>query len=126
MTDREMLEWAAKAAGIDLDWDVPPKSPPWIITGRGEDRGPSSQWNPLADDGDALRLAVRLQLTVCNEHLNAGVAYCTRSLPGAGLDEDRYPEVRSGTNENEVIDADYASTRRAIVLAAAEIGKRGS
>ena len=56
-TDRELLEKAAKAAGIDLDWDVPPKSPPWRMSGVGEDKGPAAQWNPITDDGDALRLA---------------------------------------------------------------------
>jgi hypothetical protein len=117
-----MLEWAAMAAGAN---DVRIGGDSVFVQWKSNARG-YVHWNPLTDDGDALRLAVRLQLNVCNEHLNAGVAYCTRSLPGAGLDEDRYPEVRSGTNENEVIDADYAATRRAIVLAAAEIGKRGS
>ena len=50
MTDRELLELAAKAAGIEL------------VT--GTTRLASAQgiatWNPLKDDGDALRLAVKL------------------------------------------------------------------
>ncbi len=48
MTDRELLEWAAKAAGLpditgwtDADWDT-------------------YGWNLFTDDGDALRLAVKL------------------------------------------------------------------
>ncbi len=96
MTDRELLELAARAAGIDLDWDVPPKSPPWRMTGEGEDRGPAAQWNPLTDDGDALRLAVKL-----------------------GLDGDFVTLMISSKHDGDP----YAATRRAIVRAAAEIGK---
>ena len=44
MTDRELLELAAKAAGIA---HVTPMMIEW------------GQWNPLTDDGDALRLAVK-------------------------------------------------------------------
>jgi hypothetical protein len=74
-------------------------------------------WNPLADDGDALRLAVKLQLTICNEHVAAGVVYriCGENFVG--------PEERSGASADaEVIAWDYAATRRAIVRAAAEFG----
>lgn len=113
MNDRELLEMAAKAAGNGATW-------------RGSDAFklysmvlPSgTAWNPLDDDGDALRLAVRLQLTIHNEHINAGVAYCT----GIG-DATAYPVVDSGSDEDEVIPDDYIATRRAIVRAAAEIGK---
>jgi hypothetical protein len=53
MTDKELLHAAAKAAGID-------------VGGWNSDRealfcDASYFWNPLADDGDALRLAVKLQ-----------------------------------------------------------------
>lgn len=57
MDDRTLLEAAAKAAGIELtDFhgllvipDAEAGCPPW---------------NPLEDDGDALRLAVRLSIDV--------------------------------------------------------------
>ncbi|WP_321905203.1 hypothetical protein [Paraburkholderia tropica] len=115
MTDRELLELAARAA----DYFITDGSQGYrTFRCKG-----GVEWNPLEDDGDALRLAVKLQLTVCNEHLSAGVAYCTRSIPGNGIDEDAFPEVRSGTNESELIPEDYAATRRAIVLAAAEIAR---
>jgi hypothetical protein len=48
MEDRELLELAAKAAGM--------KTTLWASATRGGRLG----WNPLDDDGDALRLAVRL------------------------------------------------------------------
>ena len=125
MNDHELLELAAKAAGYDKVFEplgVCDLSGSWTkyvknrqyINGREH----LTYWNPLTDDGDALRLAVTLQLTVANEHVSAGVAYC--------LDDrhaNQYPVVRSGTNQAEVIEEDYAATRRAIVRAAAEIGK---
>ena len=67
-------------------------------------------WNPLTNDGDALRLAVKLRLdTNCGEFSTA----CSW-----------FPH----TTEHDVVmthnGADpYAATRRAIVRAAAEIGK---
>ena len=101
MTDKELLELAAKAAGLELDWDVPPKSPPWVFTGEGEDRVPAYQWNPLTDDGDALRLAVKLRLT---PHIDGNLTDC-EDCTVAHLDDP------------------YAATRRAITRAAAAIGK---
>lgn len=108
--DRELLELAAKAAGI-------------ASNGLGDcfDMDREAPWNPLSDDGDALRLAVKLQLTICNEHVNAGQVHCTRGY-------EVFPSVESGTicdgpMAENVIPEDYAATRRAIVRAAAEIGR---
>ena len=62
-TDREMLELSAKAAGLDLEW-----CESWGCMARN--LGPSDGydrltcWDPLKDDGDALRLAVQLQLGI--------------------------------------------------------------
>jgi hypothetical protein len=105
-TDRELLELAAKAAGIVGEWRT--LSNPnggeydgmWI-------RSEYTEWNPLTDDGDALRLAVTLGLTI-NPYAD-------------GLFVSR--------NENERVIAQvwegdrYAATRRAIVSAAAAIGE---
>jgi hypothetical protein len=55
MSDRELLESAAKAAGID-HWST--NSPDGLVLGVGRD-GPMI-WNPINDDGDAFRLAVKL------------------------------------------------------------------
>ena len=54
MTDEELMRLAAKAAGID----VRRLSDAW------PDRFDDDQWNPLIDDGDALRLAVSMHLDV--------------------------------------------------------------
>ena len=89
-TDRELLEFAAKAAGIRVD-------------SCGEFY---EDWNPLADDGDALRLAVKLQLFVNIDPSESQAADCH------GVDAC---EVHSNSNP-------YTATRRAIVLAAAAIG----
>jgi len=59
MTDREMLELAAKAAGID--WI---KNCVWIENGFYSPLAKHERiaWNPLTDDGDAFRLAVKLKI----------------------------------------------------------------
>ena len=94
MTDRELLELAAKAAGIEIKH--------WI----GSEPF-SPDWNPLTDDGDALRLAVKLKLDVLTDCLD-GVC-----ISSAQLEEQCEPDLGDP----------YAATRRAIVRAAAEIGK---
>lgn len=59
MSDRELLELAAKAAGIVRGrWDYDE------LRRLGHMVTPSMMWNPLDDDGDALRLAVKLGLQV--------------------------------------------------------------
>lgn len=57
MTDRELLELAAKAAGIEGQYA-------FLHYFDGEEDGICSPgnhrvWNPLTDDGDALRLAMK-------------------------------------------------------------------
>jgi hypothetical protein len=52
MNDKEMLELAAKAAGVHAGF----------INEYGG--GKTFCWNPLNDDGDAARLAIDLQLSI--------------------------------------------------------------
>jgi hypothetical protein len=66
-------------------------------------------WNPLTDDGDALRLAVKLRLTV-------NCSYDEVALCGQ---EFTQKEVFIEYNKEDA----NAATRRAIVRAAAELGK---
>ena len=96
MTDRELLELAAKAAGIPSGW-LDAAYDCW----EGDPILIRSAWNPLTNDGDALRLAVKLR-----EDLSLLMPACF----GIG----RYKEWK---------DDPYAATRRDIVRAAAEIGK---
>lgn len=119
MEDRELLELAAKAAGIRVS-SVPPFSGYNAREGFYELNmdGSSviSRWNPLTDDGDALRLAVKL-----------GLQYEFDCLPPTNNDATRKPfRVRvwsNGWQKEDLNNDPYTATRRAIVRAAAEIGK---
>lgn len=102
MTDQQLLELAAKAAGYEISKF--PAGKLWVRFGVT----PWVEWNPLEDDGDALRLAVKLQLPI--------------RFPLNGTVESG--NAKSGYPYWEVLDSDpYAATRKAIVRAAAEIGK---
>jgi hypothetical protein len=101
MTDRELLELAAKATGdfYQHPRHKIPKNLPVVFYLNGK------RWNPLTDDGDALRLAVKLGLQI-----SEGVAEVWRDGKEVGyFFEDQ---------ENR-----YAATRRAITRAAAAIGE---
>lgn len=84
MTDRELLELAAKAAELPpIEWGNPKRD----------------AWNPLEDDGDAMRLVVRLkQLGLWKAPM------INKSIDGWHEDA-------------------YAATRRCITTIAAQIGK---
>jgi hypothetical protein len=92
MTDRELLEAAAKAAEIEVTAIVADGIP---------HRFGGGYWNPLTDDGDALRLAVKL-------------AMCVDFMDG---------RVIAGVMSEVVIDFEDEDYRRAIIRAAAEIGR---
>jgi hypothetical protein len=114
--DRELTELAAKAAGIEVEWI---DEIGWHARKDAEAFESGAKWfRPLADDGDALRLAVRLELTIAT-----GIRYCAAYGVHAHVNEpyDGDPELGGG-----VITATSAmtATRRAIVKAAAEIGKK--
>lgn len=97
MKDRELLELAAKAAGM-----APPYDEHGIFSAWVGDPVHGHWWDPLGDDGDALRLAVKLDLTIYR--------------PGS------HPGVLVVTDEAHTTHSDDC-VRRAIVIAAAEIGK---
>lgn len=116
MTDKELLELAAKAAdyGFTYKRKISNDAHEWTSPD-----GMLWQWNPLIDDGQALRLAVKLRLLIRTPHHDIG-DYSTRPLV---CSQDRGKDVSCNEGE-EVIDDPYAATRRAIVRAAAEIGKQ--
>jgi len=102
MSDRELLELAAKAAGVE-------------IQNIGFDSGPhyknsTTRWNPLTNDGDALRLAVKLNMAI--KIGNYDVICECQNLGFLGYVAQKI--------ENKEISE---TTRRAIVRAAADIGK---
>lgn len=107
-TDRELLELAAKAAGIKAL-----RCPDGVLrdcTGMSPRANifAAKPWNPLQDDGDALRLAIAADLGI-EVMLSLG-------------------ETRAGDGNGDVAierhgDDMFYATRRAIVRAAAEIGR---
>jgi len=109
MTDRELLELAAKAAGYGDVWSLD-EHPDVTYIGPRYDGGTVRYrvWNPLTDDGDALRLTVKLGFAVSVEY-QVGSTSVLWGPPTGHVREDH------GTDP-------YAATRRAIVRAAAEIG----
>lgn len=104
-TDRELLELAAKAAGYEFEIDHHGK---FHVR---EGTGPQSwaPWNPLADYGDALRLAVTTRLKISVASLHAIAIHYT----GAWADAI-----------DEPFGDPYAATCRAIVRAAAAIAQQ--
>lgn len=109
MTDRELLELAARAAGIEIQG--------WFGDDDNDimfaDIGPDEviEWNPLTDDGDALRLAVKLNMQVSVGYRRIHAVICSDSdEPSINCSEPKEGDL-------------YAATRRAIVRAATEIGK---
>jgi hypothetical protein len=113
MTDRELLEYAAKAAGYEYtrwsenirDYDSRHYGEPALYGSHEYD-----SWNPLNDDGDALMLAVKLKIDIEFNFTNVNAHY---NVPGFGFAAEEV--FKENTVESQ--------TRRAIVRAAAEIGK---
>ena len=100
MTDRELLELAAKACGLE----------------EAKMRIEFNQWNPLTDDGDALRLVVKLDFSsLLVWHYPEGAKSRKVWSPNCEYDKGNASEAY-GTDP-------LAATRRAITRAAAEIGK---
>ena len=117
MTNREMLELAAKAAGyyfhglrVGLDYEncfvsTTNDTDDWVI------------WDPRGDDGDALRLKVSLHLIVGS--------YSTYSSVGGTYTTGNYtlPDEITVWHHETAGDA-CAAERLAITRAAAEIGRQ--
>lgn len=106
---RRLLELAAKAAGVEIEWNVMinPYSP-FLAPKTQQERNwlghEHTPWNPLADDGDALRLAVHLFQDIKFWYFDNSISVGNNLRVPCGADP-------------------VADTRRAIVQAAAEIGR---
>lgn len=115
MNDRELLELAAKAAGYKLERFISAVYPyPTVYTVNGK------PWNPLTDDGDALRLAAKLRLGI--EFNEASVV---ASWVDGGYESKEiygYPDQTQDDDFNIVYTNHDKAAHRAIVRAAAEIG----
>lgn len=108
-TDLELLQLAAKAAGYEINFDDSIND--YFIHGYDDNGDPHSWWNPLIDDGDALRLSVRLHI-----HLRHMAYFTEDGNVQAGIGMDHLEGVEYSGDA-------ISATRRAIVLAASEIGK---
>lgn len=118
MTDKKLMELAAKACEKDLtnyEWiDTP------FYTGfQRRNIDPESgfeeqtqEWNPLDDDADAFRLAINLRMDICISHRSNEVVV----LVFFGNKISQFQEARGIGGDAR------AATRRAIVRAAAAIG----
>lgn len=107
MTDRELLELAAKSLGRELRWEKDK------FSGREYCRFIScaDKWSPLADDGDALRLATALRISII------------RDSPNVQAVADQLGERKTKIQEDVLYQCKHVATRRAIVRAAAEVGR---
>ena len=107
MDDSELIELAAKGARINAIkdpngvWRNCTRLPP------GFNIFDAKPWNPLEDDGDALRLAVKLEMKINISQGNVQVRF-KEDIP--------LVFVRTGIDKNE-------ATRLAITRAAAEISR---
>jgi hypothetical protein len=99
MSDKELLELAARAVGgyryiDDMGWiEALP------------DGGNGAWWNPLTDDGDRYRLIVKLKLSVDFEECSV------------------WKRLASGKLIEDFWSGDYGDEPHAILRVAAEIGK---
>lgn len=111
-TDSTLLEAAARAAGLNVFWHEDLQR---MVFFAGSAFRPTT-WNPLTDDGDAFRLAVRLRINI--EHM--------KTQGGEPFGINCWPAGRGDCAHSEDEDlTDYAAaTRRAIVRAAAAMGER--
>ena len=160
MNERELLQLAAKAYGFGLcadgkytlcwtESDYPRGSKTngalWNYIGHGDT---AQLWNPITDDGDALRLAVKLRVKIgfgpsfpaCDSGMSASAEaidgrdtiYCVESgankSPRSRIleSETQFAEYmqREERGEERWCSDEHAATRLAITRAAAEIGRQ--
>lgn len=97
--DKTLTEHAALAAGLRVEWEEVHQCF-WIALGQGIEVRP---WVPLDDDGQALRLANRLRISI--------------TMYNEGVTTRHFSQVTKTLGSE--IGRDDAATRRAIVAAAA-------
>lgn len=112
MTDREMLELAAKAAGISGTWSKG-YQPHGDTEVDGIETGCQFLWNSLVSDGDAFRLLCKKSMRIVERHGGAyrAVQFTIDDVEGDEAEHEiEWPHTPT-------------ATRYAITSAAAEIGK---
>ncbi len=112
MTDRELLEAAAKSAGFAFN-DQWFDERTGLLVWKPPTNYESRDWNPLTDDGDALRLAVSLRI----EYTFSQAATWVQTEP-----KPLHVEMLHEPHGDDPL----AATRRAIVRAAASMLSAGT
>ena len=119
--DRELLELAIAAAGMNVCSIQNEKFNCYGLDGKH-----NFHWNPLTNDSDALRLAVKLRLSIESDVL-IEVGYTA----GIGGEYEYgcevwivHPDATTTKAQQLYNDDPDAATRRAIVLVAAQIGAK--
>lgn len=129
MTDRELLEAAAEAAGMNLGKAQDKR---WFYCEHGQcgegmyliHENLLEFWNPLANDGDAFRLAVRLGIQIRQYPI-----YDTPRFAAYACESKWDSDAQKNIGPEALVQYDgdpYASTRRAIVRAAAALTRMES
>ena len=117
-TDKDLLERAARAAGYTLkfgevymlgDDEIDCTDQPYVVSGHPDEA--DWYWDPLHDDGDALRLAVKLGMNIGNRADRSIEAWAVSDQDGG---------VYRGVEQKR--EDPFVATRRAIVRAAAALG----
>lgn len=116
MTERERLVFAAKAAGYELVWldaHGPHGPQPYFA-----DSTQGGLWNPRIDDGQSLRLAVKLKIKLEQK-------FGKDSIFKEGHALATYTDVNGQEQAHYVANGNdpYDAARHAIFRAAAEIGQ---
>lgn len=113
MDDRELLELAAKACGYHYEWLNHTNKPATLRVAFYPSSGvfDCMDWNPIKDDSQALRLAVKLGL-ILETGLNSG-----KSSSAADVSCDHHAYIHDHGGEP------VFGIRLAIVRAAAMIGE---
>ena len=120
MKDRELLELAALAVGYKYsDIEFSGESGLQLLAPE-----PRNNWNPLIEDGDAFRLAVKLEIDLSFYTEREAKVYA-QTKHVLGYDTENNPSYQAHEYHKELYEGSNPlnATRRAIVRAAAEIGK---
>ena len=116
--DKTLLEMAAKAAGLQYIKPAEGYSGSLGLEVGSDNPMRCYSWNPLEDDGDTLRLMVQLGLGIYRGHDASCGGFCEVFYRSR-----KYAREKSCIEYHEDHKDKYTATRRAIVRAAAEIGK---
>lgn len=122
MTDRELLELAAKAAGYTINEHV--KDGAWVHDNSKPMKGDGEPclflWRPREDDGHAFRLAAAIARSQPGAHfdITVNIMHDGRGFAAAGF------HSHSQLKEFEVGEDLLQPARIAILRAAAELGRR--